>query len=62
LCSTAGFKLLKEGGALCVEFCGYIAELFTHSAFQSIEKKAFQSRIKESPWRVRKIGFGTAVS
>ena len=37
-----GFKLQKEAGALCVECCGYTTELFTHSAFQFIEKKAFQ--------------------
>ena len=40
------FKLLKEAGALCVEYCDYETELFTHSAFQSIEKQAFQRRIK----------------
>ena len=46
-----GFKLQKEAGARCVECCGYTTELLKHSTFQSIEKKAFQRRIKESPWR-----------
>ena len=50
-----------EAGTLCVECCGYTT-LFTHSTFQSIEKKAFQRRIKESPWRGRKVVFKTAVS
>ena len=41
---------------------GYTTELFTHSAFQSIEKKAFQRRRKESPWRGGKIVFRTVIA
>ena len=40
----------------------YATELFTHSAFQSIEKMAFQRMIKESPWCSIKTVFGKTVS
>ena len=40
--------------------------IFDHAeivyAFQSIEKKVMKGWIKESPWRSRKIVFGTTVS
>ena len=41
-----------------MECYGYTTELFTHSAFQSLEKKAFQRRIKGLPWHSMKTVFG----
>ena len=43
----------------------YTTQLFTHSGFYFIEKKAFQRRIKESPWRsscIWKTVFETTVT
>ena len=51
----------KDACAVCVECCGYTSELFTHFVFQSIKKKAFQRKIKESPWHSLKTVFGTTV-
>ena len=36
----------------CMECCGHAEIVY---AFQSIEKKVTKGRIKESPWRSRKI-------
>ena len=43
----------------CMECCGHAEIVY---AFQSIEKKVMKGRIKESPWRSRKIVFRTTVS
>ena len=56
------FKLQKEAETLCVECCDYTTELFTHSIFQFIGKKAFQRRLKESLWRSMKMVFGSIVT
>ena len=52
----------KKSGLATRDYCGYATELFTHSAFQSLEKKAFQRRIKGLPWHSTKTVFGRTVS
>ena len=41
-----------------MKYCGHAEIVY---AFQSIEKKVMKGRIKESPWRSRKIVFGITV-